>query len=884
MLHRLLVSFVALSGLLGSTIQAAEAAAPAEDRFDVTVLQSGMPQPLELAVAPDGRVFWNEIGGTVKLYDQTTHMVSIVGSLKVWNDQENGLLGMAMSPDFMTTGNLFLMYSPPDKSIQRISRFTVKDNKIDNATEKVILEYATQREQCCHHAGTLAFGPDGCLLISAGDNTSPFASDGYDPIDERAGRAPFDAQKSASNTNDLRGKVLRIKPRADGSGYDIPEGNLFPVGTEKTRPEIYVMGCRNPWRMSVDPKTGYVYWGEVGPDSGDDNKDRGPRGYDEINQARKAGFFGWPYFVGDNYAYNHFDFATNKTREWFDAKEPRNTSPNNTGLEKLPPAQPAFIWYPGSDSPKFPEVNAGGGRTACAGPVYYFNPKLKSDVQFPDYFDHCLFIFEWSRNWVKVVHLDADNHITKIEPFLPKHGWLRPCNFAFGPGGEMYAIEYGTNWGANNDSKLLRIDYAAGNRAPIARAAVENNIGKAPLAVKLSSAGSMDKDAGDTISFEWRAKAGGPVLSTEANPTVTFKEAGVFNVELTVKDNHGKATIANVPVIVGNAPPKVAFDYPIDGQFVDLSQPVRYKVSATDEEDGPIGRIVIEQGYRDRVETLNAGDEAAPGLALIRKSDCFNCHALDHKIVGPAYIDVANKYRNDPNALGVAAQRVIAGSVNIWGPIPMLPHPQHNVQQTAEMVKWVLALKPSGGFAEAQPGAEVTITPPALPEGQRAPGLLSIQATYTDHGGPGVGPLTGAAKVVLRNTHLEAENFDTSAALRVIDTGDGGPGQKMLGGIESGGYAEYKHVNLRDIVSVTARVASGGSGGIVELRAGSPTGKVVGTFGVKPTGGYEKWVDVSALVKDPGGTFDLFVVFTHPGGGGGLMNLNWIDFQRESNK
>src|SRR5690606_8679508 len=124
----------------------------------------------------------------------------------------------------------------------------------------------------------------------------------YAPIDERPGRNPWDAQKGSANTNDLRGKILRIRPQADGT-YTVPDGNLFPKGMEKTRPEIYVMGTRNPYRISVDSKTGYLYWGDVGPDAGQDSVGRGPKAVDEINQARKPGFYGWPYFVGDNKPY-----------------------------------------------------------------------------------------------------------------------------------------------------------------------------------------------------------------------------------------------------------------------------------------------------------------------------------------------------------------------------------------------------------------------------------------------------------------------------------------------------------------------------------------------------------------------------------------------------
>ena len=99
--------------------------------------------------------------------------------------------------------------------------------------------------------------------------------------------------------------------------------NLFPKGEAKTRPEIYVMGDRNPYRISVDQKNSYLYWGEVGPDANNDSLDtRGPRGYDEVNQARKAGYFGWPLFVGNNYPYRAYDYATGKSGAAFDPAQP----------------------------------------------------------------------------------------------------------------------------------------------------------------------------------------------------------------------------------------------------------------------------------------------------------------------------------------------------------------------------------------------------------------------------------------------------------------------------------------------------------------------------------------------------------------------------------
>src|SRR5687767_4954226 len=106
----------------------------------------------------------------------------------------------------------------------------MKGDSIDLSTRKQLLSVTTLRLQCCHTGGSLAFDQHGNLYLSTGDNVNPFESDGYSPSDERPNRFPWDAQSSSANTNDLRGKVLRIHPEPDGT-YTIPAGNLFPPGT-----------------------------------------------------------------------------------------------------------------------------------------------------------------------------------------------------------------------------------------------------------------------------------------------------------------------------------------------------------------------------------------------------------------------------------------------------------------------------------------------------------------------------------------------------------------------------------------------------------------------------------------------------------------------------
>lgn len=433
-----------------------------------------LPDLSEIAVAGDGRVFFVERAGKVRVWDPKTRSSSTLGAVLVSTELEDGLLGITLDPAFDRNGWLYLFYAEPQThyddagrkvGTNRVSRFTVDGDALDLTSEKVLLRIHTQRDQCCHSGGSLAFDGHGNLFASVGDNTHPGESDGYSPLDERPERGPWNAQKSASNANDLRGKILRIHPEPDGS-VTIPAGNLFPPGTPGTRPEIYVMGNRNPFRISVDARTGYLYWGEVGPDAGEPNPARGPAGFDEINQARAAGNFGWPYFSGDNKPYRAYDFASRMSGEPFDPAHPVNPSLLNTGLRVLPPAQPAFLWYPYGQSTRFPVVNGGGGRTAMAGPVYYFDPKLASPARLPEEYDHTLFIYEWSRNWIIAVHLDAQNNIAvgadgklRMERFCPEMTFKRPMDIELGPDGCLYVLENGTAWLGNRDTQIVRLEY-----------------------------------------------------------------------------------------------------------------------------------------------------------------------------------------------------------------------------------------------------------------------------------------------------------------------------------------------------------------------------------------------------------------------------------------
>ncbi len=210
--------------------------------------------------------------------------------INVFSGIEDGLLGVAADPDFKNNRWVYFYYAVAgDRSVSHLVRFELKGEELVQSSKKVLLEVPTQRVYCCHSAGHITFDVNGLLYLSTGDNTNAEEIEGHNPTDERPGRELSDDQASTANSMDYRGKILRIKPEPDGT-YSIPEGNLFPKDGSVGKPEIYVMGVRNPFRMSVDPKTGFLYWGDVGPDT-QVRAEEGTLSYDEINQARGPGFF-----------------------------------------------------------------------------------------------------------------------------------------------------------------------------------------------------------------------------------------------------------------------------------------------------------------------------------------------------------------------------------------------------------------------------------------------------------------------------------------------------------------------------------------------------------------------------------------------------------------
>ncbi|WP_326655918.1 PQQ-dependent sugar dehydrogenase [Streptomyces sp. NBC_00385] len=800
--RRLTRPLAALAGTLlaaagALTVQQNQAeAAPAAPEFQQVTLAKGVAEtgePMTLAVLPNRSVLHTSRDGTLRLTD-AAGTTKVAGKLDVYSHDEEGLQGVGVDPAFTTNRFVYLYYAPklttpsgdapadgsaadfaPFDGVNRLSRFVLKaDGTLDAASEKKVLDVPASRGLCCHVGGDIDFDAQGNLYLSTGDDSNPFASDGYTPIDERPTRNPaYDAQRSAGNTNDLRGKVLRIKVNADGS-YSVPAGNLFAPGTAKTRPEIYAMGFRNPFRMTVDKPTGTVYLGDYGPDAGTASATRGPAGQVEFNRITKAGNFGWPYCTGKNNAYVDYDFATSTSGSAFSCSGPKNTSPNNTGLTDLPPVQPAWIPYDGGSVPEF----GSGSESPMGGPVYHYDAALTSEVKFPESFDGDFFAGEFGRKWIKRIEQAGDGTVQSINAF-PWQG-TQVMDMAFGPDGALYVLDYGTGYfNGDENSAVYRIENVSGGRSPLAQASADRTSGRSPFVVQFSSAGTSDPD-GDPLSYAWKFGDGG--TSTAASPAHTFTANGQYTAELTVSDGTGRTATASVTVTVGNTAPTVKLELPVDGKIVDPGAAVPFKVTVTDPEDGTIDCSKVKVTFIIGHDSHGHPQTSATGCS--------------------GTVQTIADGEHDPNA-------------NIFG-------------------VW--------------------------------------DAEYTDKGANGQPALTSHDEHISQPSHRQAEHYGGSAGVSVVSH-DAAHGGKTVGNIENGDWISFKPYALDDATKLTARVASAGAGGTLEVRAGSPTGTLLGSVAVPVTGSWETFQDVSTnLSNRPAGTTTLHLVFK--GGSGSLFDVD----------
>lgn len=274
-MRSLTMKFMAVAAMLIATTatQAADLGVSIESAFP----NLRIARPIVVTHAGDGsnRIFVASQLGSVHVFDKNSEVeeadVFFDHEEQVtYKDKENeeGLLGFVMHPNYKENGEFFLFYTTSDaEHTSVVSRFRVsKDdpNKADSTYEEELIRIPQPFWN--HNGGTLAFGPDGYLYIALGDGGK-----GGDPL------------KNGQNLSTLNGSILRIDVdnKDEGKNYAIPKSNPF-VKTKGAKPEIYAYGFRNVWRLSFDRVTGTFYAADVGQ-----------KLWEEINIVKRGGNYGW---------------------------------------------------------------------------------------------------------------------------------------------------------------------------------------------------------------------------------------------------------------------------------------------------------------------------------------------------------------------------------------------------------------------------------------------------------------------------------------------------------------------------------------------------------------------------------------------------------------
>jgi glucose/arabinose dehydrogenase len=252
----LILGVLALIASLAPPVRTARVQTVVPAGFSETLVTAGLQSPTAMAIAPDGRIFVCEQGGSVRVVKNGTLLSTPFVQVSVDPLGERGLLGVTFDPQFATNRYVYVYYTlPTTPRRNRISRF-VANGDVAAPGEDVVMDLDPLGSSTNHNGGALHFGPDGYLYVAVGENA---------------------VSTNAQSLSNRLGKILRIE--GDGG---IPTGNPFPgaVGVNRA---IWAMGLRNPFTFAFDPGSGRMFINDVGATA-----------WEEINEGIAGANYGWP--------------------------------------------------------------------------------------------------------------------------------------------------------------------------------------------------------------------------------------------------------------------------------------------------------------------------------------------------------------------------------------------------------------------------------------------------------------------------------------------------------------------------------------------------------------------------------------------------------------
>jgi cytochrome c len=409
------------------------------------------PLKMDFSTQADGTVdvFYIQRKGEVKKFDGKTKAVTLLGTLAVETGNEDGLVGIALDPDFKSNKRIFLYYS--HTSGFRLSRFNLNpEGRLDPASEKILLGVPSARGKW-HTSGAMRFDAYKDLWVNIGDNET--------------------THKGPANTDDLRGSIIRIHPEENGT-YSIPKGNMWEAtaayfqgkgqsavaekyrDSTRMKREVYVKGIRNAYTLTVDPVRRWAVYGDCGPDQESGGTPDRSLWTEEQNVVTEPGFMGWPYWSADQKDQTVFPYGDPiEKADWNPgAKDPLNPVNNFAGMElqELPPAKPGTYNYAHS--------------CAMTGPIFRYDGRLANAGQLPPHFNRVWFTTDFNKGKINAVRLTNDGKMTgeAVEVFKNLGAnFLRPLDFQQGPDGSLYYLNYSCGTWRVTDActGIYRIDY-----------------------------------------------------------------------------------------------------------------------------------------------------------------------------------------------------------------------------------------------------------------------------------------------------------------------------------------------------------------------------------------------------------------------------------------
>ena len=509
---------------------------------------STFTDPTAIAYLPGGRLLVAEKRGRVYSITQGVKSANPLWSREneVMNDGDRGLLGLAVDPNYATNHYIYLLYSvdpdsdgvdtAPTDDFGRLTRYRISftDSTTVDAASRTILMGVSWRYGPVHcfnsHAvGSLRWGADGSLLVSAGDGASWATTDagGLDAGDFGASVNQTDPYQDigsfrAQSLSSLNGKVLRINP-ANGAGYRSNpyfDGNPYSV-----RSRIWAYGMRNPFRFCVRPSTGVadtsagnpgtLFIGDVGWET-----------WEEVNVVTAPGpNFGWPCYEG------------NGTQPAYQAANPAHNGCGSNGTADNPAMQssPLMTWHHLDAALGSP---AGFAGNCVIGGMFY------TATKYPAVYRGGYFFADFGTNWIRCATLNASNQVVSVSDFAT--GLTGPVDFAPDPvTGDLVYVAIMTG-----EVRRIRFTGINGNAPPVAMGVASVSYGTSPLTVSFSSAGTYDPEA-QPVTVSW-AFGDGP-SSNIPNPSHTYLSPGTYAAVLTADDGQGGVGRDTLMIVVAGS-------------------------------------------------------------------------------------------------------------------------------------------------------------------------------------------------------------------------------------------------------------------------------------------------------------------------------------------